>query len=41
MLLDDAETCRRKMNNAVALIDGLGGEKVGTFDSNHEALLTC
>lgn len=27
-LLDDAETCRRKMNNATALIEGLGGEKV-------------
>jgi len=27
-LLDDAETCRRKMTNATALIDGLGGEKV-------------
>ncbi|KAK2518351.1 dynein heavy chain 5 [Columba guinea] len=26
-LLDDAETCRRKMNNATALIEGLGGEK--------------
>uniref|UniRef100_H2XPC8 AAA+ ATPase domain-containing protein n=1 Tax=Ciona intestinalis TaxID=7719 RepID=H2XPC8_CIOIN len=27
-LLDDAETCRRKMTNAMALIEGLGGEKV-------------
>ncbi|KAK3754858.1 hypothetical protein QZH41_011331 [Actinostola sp. cb2023] len=27
-LVDDAETCRRKMGNATALIDGLGGEKV-------------
>ncbi|XP_053396215.1 dynein axonemal heavy chain 5-like isoform X3 [Mercenaria mercenaria] len=27
-LLDDAEACRRKMNNATALIDGLGGERV-------------
>ena len=27
-LLDDAEACRRKMNNATALIEGLGGEKV-------------
>ncbi|KAK4825976.1 hypothetical protein QYF61_003545 [Mycteria americana] len=26
-LLDDAEACRRKMNNATALIEGLGGEK--------------
>ena len=28
-LLDDAESCRRKMANASALIHGLGGEKVG------------
>ncbi|NWU79180.1 DYH5 protein, partial [Onychorhynchus coronatus] len=27
-LLDGAETCRRKMNNATALIEGLGGEKL-------------
>lgn len=27
-LLDDAEACRRKMNNATALIEGLEGEKV-------------
>lgn len=27
-LLDDADACRRKMSNAMALIDGLGGEKV-------------
>ncbi|XP_066267666.1 dynein axonemal heavy chain 5-like [Branchiostoma lanceolatum] len=27
-LLDDAEACRRKMNNAEALIHGLSGEKV-------------
>ncbi|NXP50291.1 DYH8 protein, partial [Heliornis fulica] len=27
-LLNDAETCRRKMQAACALIDGLGGEKV-------------
>lgn len=26
-LVDDAEACRRKMGNATALIDGLGGEK--------------
>eukprot|EP00118_Oscarella_pearsei_P013119 m.101516 g.101516 ORF g.101516 m.101516 type:complete len:4701 (+) comp37133_c1_seq2:73-14175(+) len=26
-LIDDAETCRRKMQAATALIDGLGGEK--------------
>nr|XP_006825999.1 PREDICTED: dynein heavy chain 5, axonemal [Saccoglossus kowalevskii] len=27
-LLNDAENCRRKMSNATALIEGLGGEKV-------------
>ncbi|EDV25010.1 uncharacterized protein TRIADDRAFT_56504 [Trichoplax adhaerens] len=27
-LINDAETCRRKMNNATTLIDGLGGEKI-------------
>ena len=27
-LLDDAEACRRKMNNATALIDGLSGERI-------------
>ena len=27
-LLDDADACRRKMTNATALIEGLGGEKV-------------
>lgn len=27
-MLEDAESCRRKMNNATALIQGLGGEKV-------------
>ncbi len=27
-LLDDAESCRRKMSNATALIEGLGGEKI-------------
>ncbi len=30
-LLDDAEACKKKMCNAVALIDGLGGEKVWKF----------
>lgn len=30
-LLDDAEACRRKMNNATALIEGLGGEKVRAY----------
>lgn len=28
-LEDDAQACRQKMANATALIDGLGGEKVG------------
>lgn len=28
MLLDDAEACRRKMNNATALINGLSDEKI-------------
>ena len=27
-LIDDAEACRRKMNNAMLLIDGLAGEKI-------------
>jgi dynein heavy chain len=27
-LVDDANVCRRKMNNATALIDGLSGEKI-------------
>ncbi|XP_078698147.1 dynein axonemal heavy chain 5-like [Branchiostoma floridae x Branchiostoma belcheri] len=27
-LMDDAEACRRKMNNATTLIEGLGGEKI-------------
>lgn len=27
-LLDDADACRRKMDNATALIEGLSGEKV-------------
>ncbi|XP_068092796.1 dynein axonemal heavy chain 5-like isoform X3 [Hyperolius riggenbachi] len=34
MLLDDAEACRRKMNNATALIEGLGGEKVRWTESS-------
>uniref|UniRef100_A0A3B5BDK3 AAA+ ATPase domain-containing protein n=1 Tax=Stegastes partitus TaxID=144197 RepID=A0A3B5BDK3_9TELE len=33
-LQDDAQTCRRKMSNATALIDGLGGEKVRWTDSS-------
>jgi len=28
LLLDDAESCRRRMQAASALIGGLGGEKV-------------
>ncbi|MGH0129841.1 UNVERIFIED_CONTAM: hypothetical protein FKN15_041268 [Acipenser sinensis] len=38
-LLDDAETCRRKMNNATALIEGLGGEKVSRKMNNATALI--
>uniref|UniRef100_A0AAZ1WUX0 Dynein heavy chain coiled coil stalk domain-containing protein n=1 Tax=Oreochromis aureus TaxID=47969 RepID=A0AAZ1WUX0_OREAU len=33
-LEDDAQACRRKMANARALIDGLGGEKVRWTDSS-------
>ncbi|XP_026217964.1 dynein heavy chain 5, axonemal [Anabas testudineus] len=33
-LEDDAQACRRKMANATALIDGLGGEKVRWTDSS-------
>ncbi|XP_060921113.1 dynein axonemal heavy chain 5 [Labrus mixtus] len=33
-LEDDAQACRRKMGNATALIDGLGGEKVRWTDSS-------
>ncbi|XP_062336343.1 LOW QUALITY PROTEIN: dynein axonemal heavy chain 5-like [Osmerus eperlanus] len=33
-LLDDAQACRRKMANATALIDGLGGEKVRWTESS-------
>ncbi|XP_070784429.1 dynein axonemal heavy chain 5 [Enoplosus armatus] len=33
-LQDDAQACRRKMGNATALIDGLGGEKVRWTDSS-------
>uniref|UniRef100_A0A8C3GE33 Dynein axonemal heavy chain 5 n=1 Tax=Cairina moschata TaxID=8855 RepID=A0A8C3GE33_CAIMO len=33
-LLDDAEGCRRKMNNATALIEGLGGEKLRWTESS-------
>ncbi|KAM4028219.1 dynein axonemal heavy chain 5-like [Anomaloglossus baeobatrachus] len=34
MLLDDAEACRRKMVNATALIEGLGGEKIRWTESS-------
>ena len=30
-LMDDADACERKMNNASALIEGLGGEKVRLY----------
>ncbi|XP_072364820.1 dynein axonemal heavy chain 5 [Scyliorhinus torazame] len=33
-LLDDAEACRKKMNNATALIEGLGGEKIRWTESS-------
>ncbi|KAM6900105.1 dynein axonemal heavy chain 5 [Xenentodon cancila] len=33
-LQDDAQACRRKMANATALIDGLGGEKVRWTESS-------
>ncbi|KAM3593194.1 uncharacterized protein V6R79_007624 [Siganus canaliculatus] len=33
-LEDDAQACRRKMSNATALIDGLGGEKVRWTESS-------
>ncbi|XP_052816057.1 dynein axonemal heavy chain 5-like isoform X6 [Mya arenaria] len=35
-LMDDAETCRRKMNAAAALIEGLGGEKIRWTEQSHE-----
>ncbi|KAI5624125.1 dynein heavy chain 5, axonemal, partial [Silurus asotus] len=35
-LLDDAEGCRRKMSSAMALIDGLGGEKIRWTESSTE-----
>ena len=34
MLLDDADACRRKMNNATALIEGLAGERVRWTESS-------
>lgn len=40
-LLDDAEACRRKMNNATALIEGLGGEKVLAHMSSFPAQSRC
>ncbi|XP_053350448.1 dynein axonemal heavy chain 5 [Clarias gariepinus] len=35
-LLDDAESCRRKMSSAMALIDGLSGEKIRWTESSTE-----
>ncbi|KAI4900024.1 hypothetical protein NFI96_023292, partial [Prochilodus magdalenae] len=35
-LLEDAEGCRKKMSNAMALIDGLGGEKIRWTESSAE-----
>ncbi|XP_076826623.1 dynein axonemal heavy chain 5 [Brachyhypopomus gauderio] len=35
-LLEDAEGCRRKMSNAMALIDGLHGEKIRWTESSIE-----
>lgn len=40
-LLDDAEACRRKMNNASALIEGLGGEKVSAHMCRFPAQRGC
>lgn len=34
--MDDAETCRRKMNAAAALIEGLGGEKIRWTEQSME-----
>lgn len=36
-LEDDAQACRRKMANATALIDGLGGEKVRVRSAAHRS----
>lgn len=33
-LIDDAEACKRKMNNAKTLINGLGGEKIRWTEAN-------
>ena len=35
-LMDDAETCRRKMTAAAALIEGLGGEKIRWTEQSQE-----
>ena len=34
--MDDAETCRRKMTAAAALIEGLGGEKIRWTEQSQE-----
>jgi len=36
VLVDDANTCRRKMNNASALIEGLSGERVRWTDASKD-----
>lgn len=36
-LIDDAEACKRKMVNASALIEGLGGEKVSLLPLSSQA----
>ncbi|OAF69622.1 hypothetical protein A3Q56_02624 [Intoshia linei] len=35
-LIDDAESCRKKMSNATALIDGLSGEKIRWTESSKQ-----
>ena len=39
-LQDNAQACRRKMANATALIDGLGGEKVGFYPSDYHPFIS-
>lgn len=38
-LIDDAEACKRKMVNASALIEGLGGEKVSLGVGGQKSVL--